>query len=315
MKVLKRIDYEELGFFDASKIIKKHKKEADVWILLFLVFVNTICVNMCIAVCYSFFFKYQDLYAEDNGKIVYAQKLPVIIVTPFEMVTRTSFILHFVFEILPLDIYAWMIVGLDGLFTSLMSCIAAHFCVLQEALRTIRPRCLKRLFLANNENTIYDSNQLNAEMLEEMKKCILHLQMLIKSSAILEKIYNIQTCGQVMVSLFEMCFCLYLLTSSLDADVGSELTYLVSTSFELLLYCWFGNGVTEASVAIPDAIFKGDWLSSSREFKSCMLITMIRMRRPIYMTIGKFTPLTFTVFLSIGRAAYSFFTVLKSSSF
>lgn len=40
------------------------------------------------------------------------------------------------------------------------------------------------------------------------------------------------------------------LLQSFDENFGPEFTYLFSTAFELLLYCWFGNSVTEAVSAL-----------------------------------------------------------------
>jgi hypothetical protein len=33
---------------------------------------------------------------------------------------------------------------------------------------------------------------------------------------------------------------------TIDQSIGSEITYLFGTSLELLMYCWFGNRITEA---------------------------------------------------------------------
>lgn len=237
--------YEEVDDYSPVDILKKHKKESDNWMKLFLVGVNAICINMCLSVLYVFIFDYETQYVEKDGKLIYDQKLPVTIRIPFERTSRTSVLLSFVFEIIPLDIYAWIIVGLDTLFTGLMSCVGAHLVILQGAFRTIRKRCLKKL---NMESAMFlhDPETLNKEMMKEMRKCIRHLQCLIKVSDKIENIYNLQTCGQVLVSLFEMCFCLFLLSTAFNESFGPEFTYLFSTSFELLLYCWFGNEVTEA---------------------------------------------------------------------
>lgn len=75
-------------------------------------------------------------------------------------------------------------VGLDTLFTSLMSCISAHLCIIQNAFKTIRPRCLKRLRLSENE-MLHDTAELDREMLYEIKKCTQHLQMIIEYEVII----------------------------------------------------------------------------------------------------------------------------------
>nr|AVH87288.1 odorant receptor 47 [Holotrichia parallela] len=308
--------YEKYNKYNPGKILYKYKTKSDRWSKLFLYGVNGICFNMTLSVLYVYIFKYRDYSSEDEeGNLIYTQKLPVTLITPFKQNTRLGFILHFIFMILPLDIYGWIIIGLDTLFTSILNCITAHVLILNGAFETIRPRCLTRLKLNNRNLSSIDMKTLHNEMLKEQNKCIRHLQKLIRISGKVEEIYNVQTLGQVMISLFEMCFCLFLLTLSFDSSFGNELTYLFSTALQLLLYCWFGNGITEASAAIPSALFKGDWLDASLKFKKSMLITMTRMKKPISFTIAKFTPLAFTTFLSMARVAYSFFTVLRSGVF
>lgn len=181
MKVLqtKEFIYEEHEDFSPKNILKQNKREADIWAKVFLIGVNGICINMVLTVLYVFLFQSEDQYVEVDGKMVYAQELPVRIRIPFDRTTKTSVLLSFVFEIIPLDIYAWIIVGLDTLFTSIMSCIGAHLMILQGGFKTIRGRCFKRLNMVEME-MLHDSDILANEMSKEMKKCIRHLQCLIE---------------------------------------------------------------------------------------------------------------------------------------
>ncbi|RZC43198.1 7tm 6 domain containing protein [Asbolus verrucosus] len=115
----------------------------------------------------------------------------------------------------------------------------------------------------------------------------------------LESIYNVQTLFQTFISLGEMCFCLYILSETNDQNVGNELTYLIATGFELLLYCWFGDRITEASIEVSYSLYDSDWFSTNLSFRKQIIFTMTRMKRPIYVTIGKITPLTFNTFLTV----------------
>lgn len=88
--------------------------------------------------------------------------------------------------------------------------------------------------------------------------------------------------------------------------------------YQLYMYCWYGNQVTQAvmvlerttvsivivlsylqSSLIRNAMFESDWLSEGDYFKKCVLLTLTRMMKPIGLTIGKFTPLTLTTFLTV----------------
>lgn len=83
---------------------------------------------------------------------------------------------------------------------------------------------------------------------------------------------------------------------------------------------------------IPMSLWEGQWLSSSLEFRKCMIFTMLRMKRRLVLTVGEFAPLTLTTFvavilaktgqvlptqlfvLQILKASYSFFAVLKNTN-
>ncbi|VEN56566.1 unnamed protein product [Callosobruchus maculatus] len=43
-----------------------------------------------------------------------------------------------------------------------------------------------------------------------------------------------------------------------------------------------------------------------------MLIMMNRMQQPVYLTIGKFCPLSLQAFIQVSKAAFSYATVLKT---
>ncbi|KAK5643621.1 hypothetical protein RI129_007466 [Pyrocoelia pectoralis] len=95
---------------------------------------------------------------------------------------------------------------------------------------------------------------------------------------------------------------------------ATELVYLVAIELQIGLYCFFGNKVTIMGEDISLALYEGDWLSANRSFKKSMLITMLRMKKPIYLTMGKFSPLTLSTFVTIGKGSYSFFAVLKNQN-
>lgn len=74
---------------------------------------------------------------------------------------------------------------------------------------------------------------------------------------------------------------------------------MIAMGFQLTLYCWFGNEVTVRGLELPNAIWESDWLQSSQIYRKNMLITMSRMKRPIYLTVGKFAPLTLNTFVAV----------------
>ncbi|XP_017783904.1 PREDICTED: odorant receptor 2a-like isoform X2 [Nicrophorus vespilloides] len=167
-----------------------------------------------------------------------------------------------------------------------------------------------------NVPLVKDPPEIEAEIMKELKSCMRSLQVIFNMCEKLESIFTYITLGQVLISLVVFCTCLYL-TSTLslsDPKFFVEFIYLVAVEIQIYIYCYFGNKVTLRGEDVPLSIYESDWFALSEDYKRSMLITMTRMRKPIYLTIGKFSPLTLSTFVTIGRASYSFFAVLKNSN-
>lgn len=50
---------------------------------------------------------------------------------------------------------------------------------------------------------------------------------------------------------------------------------------------------------IKRSVYESDWFAASKPFKTNLLFTMLRMNKPIYITIGKFAPLTLDTLVSV----------------
>lgn len=112
----KRFVYDDDEYINAKEIIRKHKRVAEFWAKIFLLGVNFICLNMCFSVLYLFIFRSNEQYKmDDTGNLIYAQDLYATIITPFKITKKVTYILTFLFEILALDIYGWMIIGMHEL--------------------------------------------------------------------------------------------------------------------------------------------------------------------------------------------------------
>ena len=104
--------YENCGDFRPDEIVKRYKLQSDRWTKMFLFGVNFICFNMFLSVAFVFVFDGDEQYhINESGSLIYDQKLPVNLRTPFLKTTRLGFMLHFIFEIVALDIYGWGIIG------------------------------------------------------------------------------------------------------------------------------------------------------------------------------------------------------------
>ncbi|GJQ74621.1 hypothetical protein Trydic_g21476 [Trypoxylus dichotomus] len=302
--------YESSANFRAEEIVQKAKKFKDTFSILLLTFGIFTAISSCLA-C---FLGILGMEIPEGKDIDF--KLPYFSYIPCNYrASKFTFSAAIWYQFLPVFNFACIIIGFDTLYTAILAYVSAQLDIIQRAFSTIRPRCIARLGLELPTDILKDPPLLMEEMHKEMNKIVNHLQVLLDICRRLEEIFTNVILVQVMVSLIVLCTCIFLvsLLPVTSLNFVAEMIYLIAIECQLLIYCVFGNKVTVSSSNISNSIYNGDWYSTSTSFKRSMLITMTRMQRPIYFTIGKFTPLTLSTFLTISRASYSFFAVLKNS--
>ncbi|XP_018319369.2 odorant receptor 7a [Agrilus planipennis] len=192
----------------------------------------------------------------------------------------------------------------------------AHLKVLMEALRTIRVRSYRRMNVSYVPK-LYDTDKgVHGIMDEEINICIVHLQTIFRMCETIEDTFNVIALLQILQSVTVLCAGLYVV-SEVPITSGkffAELAYLLAVTWQIFQYCWYGNKLTQMSLATSDALFEGDWLCASKSFKMKMVFSMCRLGKPVIFTGGKLTLLTLPTFVSIARFSYSIYAILKNGS-
>ncbi|CAH1965439.1 unnamed protein product [Acanthoscelides obtectus] len=199
---------------------------------------------------------------------------------------------------------------------SFVSCIRAKLDILSVATRTMRERTNLRMNLPEGLQLIHDEDipEFEMEMYFEVKRSNQILMVLLSASKGIEEIFNITLLARTLSSLLVIASCLFV-SSKLtfeDPEMYHLVEYCSGAFFQLFMICYFGIFVTDASRAYRNCLYELDWYSSSRRFKQCILIMMERMDRPLYITLGKFSPLTLQTFVAVTRISFSYATVLKA---
>ncbi|XP_050675897.1 odorant receptor 94b-like [Leptidea sinapis] len=132
----------------------------------------------------------------------------------------------------------------------------------------------------------------------------------------------------VVITLIAQCRCRLLLLSqalrSLCDDTHvthfqtgkpvrmlSMACYLLNMLCQVFIYCYEGNELSVESENISRAAYEFPWYTSSVDTRRSVLIMMTRCCRIAKLTAAGFTTLSLASFMSICKASYSFFTVLK----
>nr|AUF73010.1 odorant receptor [Anoplophora chinensis] len=136
---------------------------------------------------------------------------------------------------------------MDTLFMNILNSIGFNLKMVQGAFLTIRNRIIKQTGKSIYKSSILlDSEELKLKLCNEMKKICHHLQIIYKVCEDLENVHKYLTLAQMTATLFILCSCLYLVSSTpiTSKQFYAEIVYMVAMGFQLTLYCWFGNEVT-----------------------------------------------------------------------
>nr|CAH7734623.1 unnamed protein product [Callosobruchus chinensis] len=189
----------------------------------------------------------------------------------------------------------------DTVLYSFLSCINAKFQVVSEATTTIRERVALKMHLTKHFSTLNDEQfpEFEELMYSELKRCNDNLIILLRACNDLESIFCYTLLGRSISSLLVIAACLYVgsFLSPKDPEIYHIAEYLVAGFFQMFMVCYFGVFITERGAAYNTCLYKSDWYSCSIRSKRAMLIMMIRMQKPLYLTIGKFFPLTLETFV------------------
>ncbi|CAH1106442.1 unnamed protein product [Psylliodes chrysocephalus] len=235
---------------------------------------------------------------------------------PFPTESKRNCILALTFLDLSFATWAFIISYYDGLFVGMLKCLKVQLVIASHVISTIRQRSLRKLKMQENMEIMRDDEypELENEMYCQFNHVIKHTQLLFSVRDDIEGLLTFVTLFQTLSSLFMFASCMFVasIVPMSSPEFFAQMEFFISILIQLATMCWAANEITIAGHYLGTELFHSNWLSSSRRFKSSMLITMIRMQRPIILTIGKFTPLTITTLVNVCRGSFSYFAVFKT---
>ncbi|XP_056637746.1 odorant receptor 4-like [Diorhabda sublineata] len=242
--------------------------------------------------------------------------MPYYFKFPFDVSKKWKCEVALTFMDIGLIFAAFIIACYDGVFVALLNCLRCQLLIECHVFRTIRQRSLKSLGLPETYTIFRDTANpaLENEMYKQLSHSTEHLIVLLRVGEEIEAMFTFVTLSQTLASLLIFASCLYM-ASSLpmnSPEFFAQMEYFSCVLLQLMLFCYFGNEITLASQEIRNALFDCDWFGSSVRFRKTMIITMVRTQRPLYLTIGKFSPLTLSTIVAVCRGSFSYFALFKS---
>ncbi|KAJ8960274.1 hypothetical protein NQ318_003999 [Aromia moschata] len=205
-----------------------------------------------------------------HGSVRCIDLMPYRYKIPFSTPTRSSCMYAIVFMVFNIFSHA----AYHGCDT-LLICVRTKLQMLNEALRTIRQRTLYKMSLPKSLDIFRDEEHpaFEAELYNEMRRCAMHLESLIWICDEIESMFTFTTLGQIVTSFIVVASNMYSFVKIpiTDPEIFSVVHYTAGVTAQLSIICYFGNEITEVQ---------------------SMIIMMSRLQKEVYISIGKFTPLT-----------------------
>ncbi|CAH1977322.1 unnamed protein product [Acanthoscelides obtectus] len=251
--------------------------------------------------------------------------MPHYYMIPFKTDTISSCKGALVIMDLGMGVLGLYIAAYDASLTMILICLKTNMQILCEATRTIRERTLKKLNLPESNSTFRDDEipELENGMFMEIKKCNFHMAFLMRAHEDIENTFCIITLLQTASSLFMIASNLIILSTLTPSNplFWCIVQFIVSCIIQLTMFCYFGSSITETvrqaqminrCYTYRRIVYACDWYSSSKRFKTCILMMMARMEKPMYLTAGKFYPLTLNTVVTVMKGAYSYSAMFRS---
>ncbi|XP_068633654.1 odorant receptor 46a-like [Battus philenor] len=234
-------------------------------------------------------------------------KLPLRAWYPYDSSKSPAYELTYMHQVSALLVAAFLNISKDTLVTALIAQCRCRLRLSSLALRELTSDLDIRGDVLTSEQGIIISTRL--------RNCVERHQKTLHAAQQLQTCFSEPTFVQFTVSLVIICVTAFQLVSQVGNVVRllSMTTYLLNMIFQVFLYCYQGNQLSEESLAVSVAAYESQWHSFSVTQRRSLLIVMTRCRRAARITAGGFTVLSLASFMAIIKASYSLFTLLQQA--
>ncbi|XP_068630942.1 odorant receptor 2a-like [Battus philenor] len=267
--------------------------------------------------------------------------LPQPVYIPWNYHTEEMFILTFIFESLGLLWTGHIVMTIDTFIGSVILHMSCQFSILQEAFLTAYDRVISKLYKEIQGNEIntnidpegdicYDESakklsviknyrsdkEIEEALLIELKSCFKQHQTLIRCVEKFSLTYSYGFVTQLLSSMAAICG--VMVQVSVDASSFKSIRLVTSLAFfaamiiQLAIQCFTGNELTYQASLVADAVMQCKWERMPPRLRLLVMITLLRAQKPLNLTAAGFTNMDNNCFVSIIKAAYSYYAVISN---
>nr|ARO70222.1 Odorant Receptor 10 [Dendrolimus punctatus] len=264
--------------------------------------------------------------------------LPQPIYIPWPYQKETVYIPTFALETIGLLWTGHIVMTIDTFIGSVILHMSAQFAILREALLTAYDRTMVSLregivqrvteeisissanFAKEDETDgivrlFYDEEDIEKALKITLISCFRQHQVLINCVEKFAKTYSYGFVTQLVSSMAAIC--VIMVQVSQDVSSFKSVKLVISLAFffamitQLAIQCFTGNELTYQASLISEAVMQSKWELMSPRLRGLLLIMMTRAQKPLRLTAAGFAFMDNNCFLSIMKAAYSYYAVLS----
>ncbi|XP_046425370.1 odorant receptor 13a-like isoform X1 [Neodiprion fabricii] len=205
---------------------------------------------------------------------------------------------------------ATVILAIDTLIASTLFHTSGHFRILQINLQRLGDDTIDMIDKRKN------AESLTITARQKLATCIKHHQIILRFSKNVDHLFSPIMLCQVLASNLIICLVgLQVTLTPTDRSKGAKyFSYLMMALFQLILFCFPGDGLISQSLAVSDAAYATKWFKLSKRLKTDVRLIILRGQKPAKITAGKFNVMCLEHLATVLSASMSYFTVLRSLS-
>nr|AQN78418.1 olfactory receptor 16 [Meteorus pulchricornis] len=142
-------------------------------------------------------------------------------------------------------------------------------------------------------------------------------QRIIRFVDSVENIFNImflqQFIGMIITISTEGFLVILMLVGDVQVPVvvmGFTILYVSYCMIMTLMYCTGGEYLIESSTAIHSAAYESSWYNSAGKYQVELSMIILRAQKPLWITAGKFVPLSLSTYADMLKTSASYMSVL-----
>ncbi|XP_046436273.1 odorant receptor 13a-like isoform X1 [Neodiprion fabricii] len=223
-------------------------------------------------------------------------ELPIRSRYPFDVGKSPVHELMFLYQGCVLTVSMLSILSMDNIVLTFCSQI---FCRLE----ILKKNFVKSLEDENQKAANNDGKTPPVDFRENLLKCIKRHQEIIEFVQSLDNFFSPLMLAQLMASNVLICLTGFqaILVVGQASGFFKFTIYLSGAFCQLFFWCWFGNEMIHQSTSVAEALWLSPWeLQKLTSISSLITIPLMRAKKPLKLTAGKFYVMSMEVFISVG---------------